>query len=156
MGVIGYEAFRFLHVVGAIVWLGSGIGLLMLNQQFIRARDHRGLLAVGRRTEALGTKLFAPASLVTVGAGVVMVATTDTLGFGDLWILIGFVGVVLSGVAQMAVAAPAYTRFQALVEEHGPESEDVHDAARALRLGNLLDIGVLLGVVWAMTAKPML
>jgi uncharacterized membrane protein len=151
-----YELFKFLHVVGAIVWLGSGIGLLMLNQQFIRARDHQGLLAIGHRTEALGTKLFAPASLVTVGAGVVMVATTDSLGFGDLWILIGFAGLVLSGVAQMAVAAPAYARFQALVEEYGPESEDVAGAARGLRLGNVLDIGVLLVVVWAMVAKPTL
>jgi uncharacterized membrane protein len=151
-----YELFKFLHVVGAIVWIGSGIGLLMLNQQFIRARDHQGLLAIGHRTEALGTKLFAPASLVTVGAGIVMVATTDALGFGDLWILIGFAGLVLSGVAQLAVAAPAYARFQALVEEYGPESEDVADAARGLRLGNVLDIGVLLVVVWAMVAKPTL
>jgi uncharacterized membrane protein len=151
-----YELFKFLHVVGAIVWLGSGIGLLMLNQQFVRARDHQGLLAIGQRTEGLGTRLFAPASLVTVGAGIVMVATTDSLGFGDLWILIGFAGLVLSGVAQMAVAAPAYARFQALVEEYGPESEDVAVAARGMRLGNLLDIGVLLVVVWAMVAKPTL
>jgi uncharacterized membrane protein len=152
----GYELFKFLHVVGAIVWLGSGIGLLMLNHQFIRARDHQGLLAIGRRTEALGTRLFAPASLVTVGAGIVMVATTSSLGFGDLWILIGFAGLILSGVAQMAVAAPAYARFQTLVDEYGPESEDVADAARGMRLGNVLDIGVLLVVVWAMVAKPTL
>jgi hypothetical protein len=64
--------------------------------------------------------------------------------------------VVGSGVAQMAVAAPAEKRFTALAGEHGLDHPGVDAAARRITHGNALDVGILLIVVWAMVAKPML
>ena len=152
----GYEILRFAHIVGAIAWLGSGIGLLVLSLQFTAAEDHDGLLAVLRRSDALGKVLFMPAALVTVGAGVTLVATEAAFGFGDLWILIGFGGILASGVAQMAVAAPAGQRFADLAEAGGADRVGMAAAARRMNLGNALDAAVLLLVVWAMVAKPVL
>jgi uncharacterized membrane protein len=151
-----YEIFKLLHVVGAIAWVGGGIGLLMLSRQMVRSRDFDALVTVGRHGESLGMWLFMPASLLTVGFGVAMVATEPKLGFADLWILIGFGGLIGSGIAQMAVAGPAQKRFLGLMAEHGDGHPEVAAAARRVTLGNLLDVGVLLLVVWAMVAKPLL
>ena len=151
-----YELFKLLHVVGAIAWIGGGMGLLLLNQRLVAARDHGALLSVGKHGQALGTWLFMPASLVTIGFGVAMVATEPTLRFVDLWILIGFGGVVASGIAQMAVAAPAEKRFTALAGDRGLDHPDVEAAARQVTYGNALDVSLLLVVVWAMVAKPTL
>jgi uncharacterized membrane protein len=151
-----YELFKLLHVVGAIAWLGSGIGLLVLHRQFVRAADHAGIAAILRQSKALGNRLFMPAALVTVVFGVALVATEPVFRFGDLWILIGFGGIVASGVAQMAVAEPASKRFMALLTEHDADHPELPAVARRMGVGNSLDVAVLIVVVWAMVARPML
>jgi uncharacterized membrane protein len=154
--VTRYEIFKLLHVVGAIAWVGGGIGLLVLTRRLVAARDHAGLLALGRASDSLGTWLFMPAGLLTVGFGVALVATETSLSFTALWILMGFGGIVLSGVAQMAISAPAQKRYLGLVAEHSLDSPDVTAAVRRLSTGSAIDVGILLVVVWAMVAKPTL
>ena len=151
-----YELFRLLHIVGAIAWLGSGIGLAVLNRQLLRAQEHVALVAIGRSSQALGTRLFMPAALVTVAFGVALVATEESYRFTDLWILIGFGGIVASGVAQMAVAEPAGKRYLALADEHGTDHPELNPVARRAAFGNVLDVGLLLVVVLAMVVKPTL
>jgi uncharacterized membrane protein len=151
-----YEILKFLHVVGAIAWVGGGLGLLLYSQQLVRARDYAGLLTIGRHSKALGTWLFMPAALLTVGFGIALVATEAAFRFRDLWILIGFGGVIASGVMQMALAEPAAKRFMGLAEEHGADHPDVAAAARKVNVGSFFDVGILLLVVWAMVAKPTL
>ena len=150
-----YELLRLLHVAGAIAWVGGGLGLLVLHRQLARVRDHATLAAIGRQSQALGNRLFVPASLATVGFGIALVATEDVVGFGDLWILIGFGGIVASGIAQSVVAGPAGKRFLALMAE-GADDAALADTVRRMTLGNALDIGLLLVVVAVMVAKPTL
>jgi uncharacterized membrane protein len=148
-----YELFKLLHVVGAIAWVGGGLGLLLLHRAMLRARDYGAMTTIARHSQALGARLFVPASLLTVGFGIAMVATESALGFTDLWILIGFAGIAASGVAESFVAAPAGKRLLALAEEDATEAE-LAVPARRVSLGSSLDVGLLLVVVWAMVAKP--
>jgi uncharacterized membrane protein len=152
----GYEFFKFMHVVAAIAWVGGGIGLTIYGWRLRAAGDHRSLAVMQHRGEDLGKFLFMPAALLTLLFGILMVATESFLSFTDLWILIGFGGVALSGVAEMAFAAPAGKKFLAAAEEHGFESPQATQFAAASLRGSLLDIVVLLVVVWAMVAKPLL
>lgn len=151
-----YELFKLLHVVGALAWVGAGLGLLVLNRQLIRTRDYTGLLAVGRQSQALGTRLFVPASLLTVAFGIALVATEPSYRFTDLWILIGFVGILLSGAIQVAITERSGKRFMALAADHGTDHPGLGPAAQGITLGSALDVGVLVVVVWAMVAKPLL
>ena len=150
-----YELLRLLHIVGAIAWVGGGLGLLVLHRQLARVRDHATLAAIARQSQALGNRLFVPAALATVGFGIAMVVTEDAFRFGDLWILIGFGGIVASGVAQSVVAAPAGKRFLALIADGGDETE-LSGTVRRMTLGDVLDVGLLLVVVAAMVLKPAL
>lgn len=120
----------------------------------MRARDYAALAVVVEQSRALGKVLFFPASIVTVVSGVVLVATEDWLAFGDLWILVGFGGIVVSPVIQMTIAERARERFTSLVE--AGRSTGVLAGARALTLVNVIDLVVLLVVVWAMFAEPTL
>lgn len=150
-----YEIFKFLHIVGAIAWVGSGIALTVLGRQMRKEKDYAGLLVMGHHSQALGTLLFTPAALLTIGFGIALVAIDPAIGFGDLWILIGFGGILGSGIAQMALAAPAERRFLSAAAEYGTDHPETAQASRRLGLGSILDTGVLLVVVWAMVAKPM-
>jgi uncharacterized membrane protein len=145
-----------LHVLGTIAWLGAGIGLLVLHWLALRARDHAGLATVVRQSQTLGTWLFAPASLVTAASGIALVATEAAFRFTDLWILIGFGGVLASPIVQMTVAQRARERLLALTAEGGTDHARLLAAERSVTLVNTFDICVLLVVVWAMFAKPVL
>jgi uncharacterized membrane protein len=154
--VNAYDLVKFAHVAGAITWIGSGIALTVLTALLRRTRDADALVAVGERSQALGNVLFAPAALVTLAAGVALVAMEPAFRFVDLWILIGFGGIAASGVAQMALAGPGGERFAALAVDRGLEAPETLAAARRMTSGNLADTGLLLVVVWAMVAKPVL
>ena len=150
-----YELLRLLHLVGAIAWVGGGLGLLVLHRQLARIHDHTTLASIARQSQAVGNRLFVPAGLATVGFGIALVATSDAYGFGELWILIGFGGIVASGVAQGVVAAPAGKRFLALMAD-GADEATVAAALRRATLGNSLDVVLLLVVIVAMVVKPTL
>jgi uncharacterized membrane protein len=149
-----FEVFRMLHILGAIAWVGAGIGLLTLTRPLVRGHDYAGMVSVGRQAQALGTRLFIPAALVTVGFGVALVATEPVFSFTDLWILIGLGGIAASGVAQSVVTEPATKRFTAVVSEHGTGHPELATLGRRITFGSSLDVGLLLVVVWAMIAKP--
>lgn len=151
-----YELLKFLHVGGAIAWVGGGLGLLLMTRRLVAASDHAGLLALARQSKAIGNVLFMPASLVTVASGIALVATESTFAFADLWVLVGFGGIAASGAAQMAVAARAETAFVTAATDHGLDAPETAAAARRLGFGSALDTGLLLVVVWAMVAKPTL
>jgi uncharacterized membrane protein len=146
----------FLHVTGAIVWIGSGAALLVLQRLLVRADERGALLAIARQEQALGNRLFMPAALATLVAGVAMVALSDAFRFSDLWILVGFGGIALSAVAQTGIAAPAGRRFTALLEAPEGDRAELERLARRMHRGSTLDVAVLLVVVWAMIVRPTL
>jgi uncharacterized membrane protein len=148
-----YNVLQFLHVSAAIVWLGSGVGLVALMAVMTRAGDRAAVMTVSRHLEVLGPRLFGPAAMSTLIFGVLMVVQSEGLAFSDLWIVIGLVGVAVSLVF-VAVSNPQQKRLAATVEEHGPEHPDVAAIGARLRMINLVDLVVLFVVVWAMVAKP--
>jgi hypothetical protein len=109
-----------------------------------------------RQSQTLGTWLFAPASLLTLVAGIALVATEAAFSFTDLWILIGFGGILASPIFQMTVSNRARERFLTLKANEGSDHPQLLAAERFVTLLNTFDIFVLLLVVWAMFAKPVL
>jgi len=151
-----YELFKFLHLVGAIVWLGGGLGILLLWRRFAGAKDLGSLKAVDAQNKFLSMALFGPATLLTLAFGIAMVIDTPVFDFTDLWIVIGFGGILLSGVAEGAFAQPAGKAFMSAVESGGFESAAARRAGRKLAIVGNVELIILFAVVWAMVVKPTL
>ena len=149
-----YELFKFLHVVGAIAWVGGGIGLTILARRLVVARDHAALQAINAQGKALGNWLFMPAFILTLGFGIAMVADTPAIGFFDTWIVIAYGGIILSGAFEGLIGQRAAKAFTEAMENHGPGSPQADAAASRLALGGWLDVLALLVVVFAMVVKP--
>ena len=147
-----YNVFKFLHVAAAVVWVGSGVGLVALMATMTRAGDRAGLMTVSRHLEVLGPRLFGPAAMSTLIFGVLTVLTGEW-EFTDLWIIIGLVGVAISLVF-VAVSNPQQKRLAATVQEHGPDHPDVAAISSRLRTLNMVDLLVLFIVIAAMVFKP--
>jgi uncharacterized membrane protein len=147
-----YDLFKFLHVVAAVVWVGSGVGLVALT--LTMAKDRAAIGAVMPHLERLGPRLFGPASGAALIFGVITVLTSDgRWEFTDPWILIGFAGFALSGVVTM-LATPRQKRLGELAAEKGPDHPDV--AAGALQIINMrrIDLLILVVVIADMVFKP--
>jgi uncharacterized membrane protein len=148
-----YNTLQFLHVVAAIVWLGSGVGFFVLLTLISSSGDRGALLSVGQHMDTLGNRLFGPAAMATLLFGILTVLAGQGISFADLWITIGFAGVAVS-LALVAVRAPTAKRIGPAVQEHGPASAEVDALLAKARTINIIDIVLLLIVVWAMVVKP--
>ena len=110
-------------------------------------------MTVSRHLEVLGPRLFGPAAMGTLLFGVLMVVVGEGVGFADLWIIIGLVGVAISMVI-VGLSNPQSRKLAAVVQEHGPDHPDVAATTARLRMLNMVDLVVLFAVVAAMVFKP--
>ena len=140
-----YDVWLFLHVTSVIVWLGTGTTLALIGIYAQRARD----AVVGERLGAigawLGPRVFAPASLATLGFGI---AAKQNGHWPDrLWIDIGFAAFAILLFSNIAVRAPLVRRMR---------RGGMHPlrAARLMRSLGLVELTVLYLTVADMVAKP--
>lgn len=155
-----YTTLKFVHVLAAIIWLGSGFSLLLLTSRMVRARDYTGAVALTTQSESFGRTIFGPAAMTTLVAGVAMVIIGQ-LSFADLWVVIGLVGVAVSFVLGAVLAERTGRQLRAALPTEQPAdatAEFHHGDIDRLRgrmvLISSLDLLVLTVVVWAMVAKP--
>ena len=151
-----YETYKIIHIYSVIGWVGGGLMLHILWLRSRSAKDARLMGSLSRAAVTLGRAFFSPLSILTLITGILMVVESPSLGFADLWILMGFGGIVLSAGLAMAVLAPASKSLADLVQERGTIDADVKSAARRGIIAQRLDLIALAIVVWAMVAKPLL
>ena len=147
-----YELLLFLHIVAAIIWLGSGLLIQILAARAERANDAEGLRRVAADSAGLSETLFIPASLATLILGVLLVIDGPWT-FDMLWIvlaLVGYAGTFLTGVLVMK---PGSEKIAALMERGGLSAEAEIEIRKLITKGRF-DTVVLYLVVAVMVLKP--
>jgi uncharacterized membrane protein len=144
------ETYKLIHVLAAIVWVGGGtLGLVFTWRSLAAEREHR--LGFARDMEVLANRVFAPASIIALLFGILLVLEVDAFEFSDTWVLIGIIGLAASVAVGMGFFGPQTKRLIAELESNDPKAEG--------RLGmiakmSVLDLTIVYVVVWAMVAKP--
>lgn len=87
-----YDLFKYIHVVGAVIWVGAGAFFQYYATRLTRASDTQKLAGFAKDIEKAGMQLAMPSSLFVLAAGIVMVAYSPAIAFRDLWILVGLLG----------------------------------------------------------------
>jgi uncharacterized membrane protein len=148
-----YELFLTLHIVAAIVWIGSGFFLQVLAARAMGANDADGLKRLLDDTVALGNKLFVPASAATLLLGLVLVVD-GPWSFGQLWILLGLAGAAATFITGITIIEPGGRRVGEIAARDGGMSPAAVAAARRMLTLARVDYVVLLLVVADMAMKP--
>jgi uncharacterized membrane protein len=148
-----FNVYKMIHVVAALVWVGGGTTLVILALLTERENDPRALAALGQKVEFLATRIFIPSSLVVLLFGILMMVKGD-LDWGQFWVVAGLVGFAATFLTGIAFLQPQTKKFNALVEERGPEVPETQAALKKLLLVARFDVALLLLVVADMTAKP--
>ena len=151
-----YNLFKFLHVAGVIVWIGSVTTLTVLNMRLAReSADGAGAAALARVTGAFGRTVVGPAAGLTLLAGIVT-SIVGGLDMAALWITWGFAAILISMALGMTVLRRTTASLEAALAGPAAAPEQVPSLRSRLTTLNLVNLVILLSAVAAMVFKPTL
>ena len=148
-----YLAFKTVHVVSAVLWIGGGAFLTFMAMAIERSDNPGRLIEVARQAEWGATRIFVPASFVVLGMGIAMTINGD-LDWGRFWLVFGLVAWAISTAIGVGFLTPRIKTLNSLIDERGERDPAVQAAVRPILLAARLDIALLLLLVVDMTVKP--
>ena len=148
-----YAFFEWVHVSGAVLWVGGGLTLTILALRAERSSDPTEMALIARQAAFVGERVFAPIGLLVLAMGIAMVVNLH-LDWGTSWIVIGLVGYAITFLTGLLFLGPQAKRIGQLIESAGAEAAETQAAIRRILLIARVDEGVLLLVVAAMVLKP--
>src|SRR6478735_6262401 len=148
-----YAFFKWVHVTGAVLWVGGGLALTILALWAERKQDPAEMAMLARQAAFIGERVFAPVGLLVLLTGIAMVINLHW-GWGTSWIVIGLVGYAITFLTGLLVLGPQAKRVGQLIETIGADAAETQAAIRRILLIARVDEGVLLLVVAAMVLKP--
>ena len=149
-----YSLFKFLHIVGAIGWIGGFITFSILSMHAAREKDPAVLAVMTGLMRLNGMVVIGPASALTLLAGIMMIAVSG-LGL-PLWVIWGFAAMILAVALGVTLIRRANEEVRAVVTTTQPDDPHLRALQRRLAPLNTINVLVLLSAVWAMVSKPTL
>ena len=150
---VWYSAFKSVHVLAAVVWIGGGAFLTIVALAAERKNDPAELAAVARQAAFVGEKVFAPAGIVVVAMGVAMMVNTNW-GWGKFWVSAGLVGYAITFVTGVGVLSPLTKKANALIDDKGVTHPETTALIKRILLIARVDVAMLFLVVIDMVVKP--
>jgi uncharacterized membrane protein len=148
-----YLAFKAIHVVAAVLWIGGGAFLTIMALATERADDPGRLVEIARQAEWGATRIFVPASFLVLGMGIAMTINGD-LDWGQFWLVFGLIAWAISTTIGIGFLTPQIKKLTRLLEDHDARDPEVQAVVTPLLLAARLDIALLLLIVIDMTVKP--
>jgi uncharacterized membrane protein len=153
MGTV-YTLFKFLHIVGAIVWIGGVISVNIISVRIAREKDGAALAAMSRQSRFYGMAIIGPAAGLTLLAGIVMIAVSG-LSI-PLWVAWGLAAILVSMGLGATLIRRAGEELSQLAVTAMPGDSRLSALQQRLSTLNIVNVLVLLSAVWAMVFKPTL
>ena len=148
-----YELLLFLHVSSAIIWLGAGFLITILELRAGRTGDPAEMGRVGETNKWLAPRLFIPSALATFVLGILL-TIEGPWSFGDLWIVLGLASFAVTFITGIGFLSPESKRLDAAIAMHGPMSPQAQRHLQRLVVATRVDMVVLFAAVFIMSSKP--
>ena len=150
--VTWYEFALWVHLFGAVIWVGGGIAIQFFAFRIMRTNDPIRLAGFAKDAEWIGTRVFIPVSLLLLVFGFVLMSEGNWSY--DFWVIFGLVVFALSALTGMAFLGPESGRIGKLVEQHGVEYPEVQARIKRILMLSRIEVTLLVAVVFVMVVKP--
>ena len=154
-----YTILKFIHVTGAIIWVGGISTLTLLYTQLSRLEERPTLAALLKTSSFVGRIVVGPAAVLALLAGIATAASVG-MDFGMLWLTWGFMGFLLSivwGATFVRWTMAALQKSASSAGEAGVGAKlRLQQLQRRLTFANVVNLLILLSTVAAMVLKPTL
>jgi uncharacterized membrane protein len=149
------NAFKFVHVLFAVVWVGGACTVQAYALLALRTNDPLRVASFAKDTEFVGTRIFLPSSLILLVSGIFTLHDSDGLwSFSQGWVQFGLVVIALSILVGAGYLGPESGRIARATAEGGVESPEVQQRIRRIFLVSRIELVFLLAVVFDMVVKP--
>lgn len=149
----GYTILKTLHVLLVVAWVGGALTLNILATRTVRSGDDARVVAMARDTAWIGTRVFAPTSILVLVFGVLTVLSGG-YSFATPWILIGLIGIGITVITGSMFLGPENRRLAAMGGEGGGADQEFRRRmSRVLAIARI-DLVVLALVIVDMVVKP--
>ncbi len=144
-----YEFLLFVHITAAVIWLGGAFTFQMYGAVVRRGGDPEELARFAGRAGHLGERMFVPASLVVVLAGVGLMME-GSWNWNQLWVIFALATFAASFATGLLVIAPMAKRIPAV----GPTTPAGQSLIQRLFTVLRIDLVFMYAIVFAMVVKP--
>ena len=148
-----YALFKAVHVLGAVIWVGGGVSIMIHAIRGQRAYKPEDIVTVAKQAAFMGEKVFAPVGLVTFLMGIAMMINTSW-GWGHFWIVAGLIGYASTFIVGVAILSPMAKKIDESAEKNGPTHPETIALIERIMLIARFDVAVLMLVVLDMVTKP--
>lgn len=149
-----YELIVFIHVAAAILWVGGGLYGHIVGVRLASGSNDQATAGFVTQVEWSGLRVFTPASLVVLGAGIYMVIDNDAWEFSQTWVWLSlaiYAGSFLLGAAYLG---PTSGKLGKVLAEKGPSDPEYKTMLSRLLTVSRVDTLLLLAIVFLMVFKP--
>ena len=154
MNLTWFQFLLFVHIACVAIWLGGAAMIQFLSLRALASDDPVRTATFASDAEWVGMRVFMPASLVVLIAGILMVINSDFYGFGDDWVVIALVLFAVTFVAGAGFFGPESGRIAKLIEAEGPTSPAVGARVRRILALSRADLVLLFLIAYDMVVKP--
>jgi len=148
-----YEVLLFFHILAAAIWVGGSFALQVRAERAVRAWDHVAIQSVNADAEFLGIRVFFPASMVVLAAGIWLVIETS-FGWTEPFVVVGLGIFVLSAITGMAFFSPETTKLKELIPAQGLDAPEVKARIKRITMMSRIDVTLLVIAIFFMATKP--
>jgi uncharacterized membrane protein len=145
---------HFIHVLGAVIWVGGGVMLSLIGARVRKSNDPRLIGEFARTLSHVGLRLFTPSVLGVIVTGLWLVLTGSEWKFTQLWVLFGlgaFILVFLIGAVYLSRIAIQLDRVAAGTDLN---LQTARDLLGRWMVGYQVILLILVFAVWDMVFKP--
>jgi uncharacterized membrane protein len=148
-----YELWLTVHILCAVVWVGGGLAIHILGGMYARADDVPAMIGFNRRAVSVGNRLYAPAAVVLLIAGILLV---EEVGYewSATWVTLGVLGWIFSFLVGILFYPREIGKIDAAVDSDGLSPAAAAASIRRVLLVNSVELMILLLVVVDMAVKP--
>lgn len=150
-----YGVLKFVHLVGAAIWLGSNATTLALRVAAVRTGDRSRTIALIRETDQIQRLVVSPAVALLIAAGIWLVLEGGW-GFDRLFVVAGLAGVAVSAIFGTLVTLPATRRLGRATAANEGGSARFGPLITRIQLALAFDLVLVTAVVFVMVTKPSL
>jgi len=147
-----YELWLFLHIAGAIVWIGGAVTAQVFGVLAQRSADPQRAAAFGRDMAFVGPKIFMPAAIVVLVTGA-LITEDGNWDWSEPFVWLGIVGWAIVSFTAFAYLTRAMGRVGARMAAEGPSPALVARVDRLVFIARLLVLALFV-IVFLMVVKP--
>jgi uncharacterized membrane protein len=152
---------KFLHVASVVIAWGVTFAYPVI-QRTAERQDPRAVPNFWRTATRLGFAIIAPGAVLILVTGIIMVVDQEAFGFGDSWVTVGMVAIVVLIAFGPLFFTPAERKLAEVAERDVAAagagevrfSEDYQAASRRYALVGQLNGLIVLVAIFFMVVKP--